>query len=314
VNAPPAEMQSIKAVIAKLDTRPAEVMVEAVIVEVSEDRAQELGIEWGQQPGANGVAPEDDNSFASITGGLGVGIIRRGNLKLLIRALAKDGSTNILSTPSLMVLNNQQAKFQIGQKVPITTGAYANSTTSSAGTTTSTTGVVNPFTTTSLADVNLYLKVRPQISQGNSVRLSIDQGNSTLSGTTGAAGNPIINNSGIKTSVLINSGQILVLGGLMSKTLEETTRKVPLLGDIPGVGRLFQNKNHTYVNKNLMVFLRPLIVRNESDAASATREKYHAMRDKEVQRCHQTKWDDPYRDKPIMPALTQLPPPERGTR
>jgi general secretion pathway protein D len=305
ITAPPADMQNIKAVIAKLDKRPAEVLVEAVMVEVNENRIHELGIKWGRPTGADGVAPSDDDGFAAITGGLGVGIINHTDLKLLIRALNKDESTNILSTPSLMVLNNHQAKFEIGQKVPVTTGAYANTTTTSTGTSSSAAGVVNPFTTTTMTDVNLYLKVRPQISEGNAVRLLIDQGNSTLSGSTGAAGNPIINNSRIKTSVLINSGQILVLGGLISKDIEESTRKVPILGDIPILGRVFQNKNPSSVTKNFMVFLRPVIVHGTEDAACPTEAKYNFMREKELEQRDKTQWDDPFRDKPVLPLQNQ---------
>jgi general secretion pathway protein D len=278
INGPPSQLRALKAVIAKLDTRPQQVLVEAVIVEVSENDMQNLGIEWGTLPPASQTLGTD--SFSSLTGGLGVGIVDFGRFKAVVNFLAKDSSTNILSTPSLMVLDNQKATIKVGQKVSFVTGSYS-STNQVQG---QTQGTVAPFTTTSRDDVALTLDVTPQISQGNAIRLTIKQGNQTLRGSDLVNGNPVTNESDVDTSVMIDSGQILVIGGLISNDLEESVQKVPLLGDIPLIGRAFQSRSHTFDKKNLLVFLRPVIVNDTQTAMQQTGQRYSVIRELQLER------------------------------
>lgn len=296
ISAPPALMQSLKNVIAKLDVRPAQVLVEAIVVEVSQQEMQQLGIQWGTKlrtvSAAGLTLPNSDNGFSTIAGGLGVGIIESGVFRELITALATNSSTNVLSTPSLVVLDNQAAKIAIGQKLSTTTGSYPVNSTGSA---------VQPFTTTNYTEVALHLNVTPQINRGNSVLLKIDQGDDAPAGTVGSSGNPNINTSSIKTSVMINSGQILVLGGLIKKDVEETDQKVPILGDVPVVGKVFHNKNKSLVNKNLLVFLRPTIMHEANDGANLTSDHYKMMQELQTAQFQTRAHGPDYEENAVLP-------------
>jgi general secretion pathway protein D len=267
------------------------------VVEVSQREMQQLGIQWGTKlktiSAAGLTLPSNDNGFSTIAGGLGVGIIESGIFRELITALATDALTNILSTPSLVVLDNQPANIAIGQKLSTTTGSYPTNSTGST---------VQPFTTTNYLEVALHLNVTPQINRGNSVLLKIDQGDDTPSGTIGSSGNPNINTSSIKTSVMINSGQILVLGGLMSKDIEETDQKIPLLGDVPVLGKLFHNKNKSLVNKNLLVFIRPTIMHEDSEGLNMTSGHYNIMRNLQKSQNHLSKRNTVYEQGSVLPA------------
>lgn len=288
ISAPPAVMASLRNVIKQLDVRPAQVLVEAVIVEISESRMQELGIQWGTHADP-GTAPSND-TFSNLTGGQGFGFINSGNIRALVTALASDTSSNILATPSLLVLDNQKADIKVGQQVPTQTGSLANTAANN-----------NVVTTTDYKDVVLELKVTPQINIGGTVRLNIEQGNDTVSGQTGIASNPIFNTAQIRTQVMVNSGQILVLGGLLNNDFEQTKDRVPILSSIPGLGALFTNKNHTLNKKNLVVFLQPIILRDTQLANQITDKKYDAARAAQLLRQKNAGPFTPIDANPVLP-------------
>ncbi len=236
ITAPPALMQALKSVIAKLDIRPAEVLVQAIIAEVDESNITSLGIQWGSVTPEGGV--QSGSAGASITSfpnfGAGVvGIMPHVQIQAVLSVLRNQNGVDILSTPSIMVLDNQKATIEIGQDVPYQTGSYA--TTGNAST-------VTPFTTNNYKPVTLKLDVVPQINLGRSVRLKLNLKNDTLQNPQNPGLTPIINTSKITNAVIINSEDILVLGGLISNSNNENINKVPILGDAPIIGPLFQQK------------------------------------------------------------------------
>ncbi|MFN7097478.1 MAG: type II secretion system protein GspD, partial [Gammaproteobacteria bacterium] len=204
----------------------------------------------------------------------GVGVIKNGNFREIVTMLQQSLTTDILSTHSLVVLDNQTAKIDVGKTLSIQTGSYAN---------TDNTSSVSPFDTFDRQQIGLHLYVTPQINRGDAVQLKIDQGNETLENPLNPTTTPVTNNSGIKTTVLVNTGDILVLGGLISDNQQAGETKIPLLGDIPGVGKLFQYHTHTNVKKNLMVFLKPIILYNQQNNINITNGKYNFMRNQEIQ-------------------------------
>ncbi|MGE0080923.1 MAG: type II secretion system secretin GspD [Thiohalomonadaceae bacterium] len=296
ISAAPDVMRSLKAVIRRLDVRRAQVLVEGVIAEVSSTKSKELGVQWAYfNPKTN--APVGIINF----GGSGVGI---GNLALsaatgtpptlpdgallgvgdvtersngqftgfaaFVRALAGDGDTNILSTPSVVTLDNEEAEIVVGQNVPFITGSYASTGTGTTPT--------NPFQTIQRQDVGLTLRVRPQINEGSAVRLEVEQEVSSISAGASGAADIITNKRSLKTSVMVDNGQVVVLGGLIDDDLQESDQRVPILGDIPVLGWLFSHKRTTKVKRNLMVFLRPVILRDETQNAAVSGEKYNYIR------------------------------------
>ncbi len=272
ITAQPALMQALKAVIAKLDIRPAQVLVEAIIAEVDESNLTSLGIQWGSV--TSGDANTSSETGAAVTSfpplGAGViGIMPHVQLRAVLSLLRNQNGVDILSTPSIMVLDNQKATIEIGQDVPFQTGSYA--TTGNATTAT-------PFTTNSYKPVTLKLDVTPQINLGTSVRLKLNLKNDTLQNPQNPGLTPLINTSKITNSVIINSDDVLVLGGLMSRSNNENINKVPILGDVPILGPLFQQKTHNQQKKNLMVFIKPVIMRMNDDALRITEMKYDSMR------------------------------------
>jgi len=274
IDGSPAQVRALKNIIMQLDKKPQQVLVEAFIAEVNEKTAQKLGIQWGTlPPSGQALTPlPTDQTFATITGGLGLGIVEIGRVKSLITAIKDDGATNVLSTPSLVVLDNQEASLKVGQKASFSTGELVNTASQST--------VVNA---TEDRDVSLQLKVTPQISRGDAIRLKIEHQNDVLT-TKIQNGNPIVNDSQFSTSVLINSGQILVIGGLMTNDTEEGVRKVPLLGSIPGVGRLFQYRDDSVTKKNLLIFLRPIVLHNDHVANAQTFSRYSMIRGLQLDR------------------------------
>ncbi len=273
VTAPPALMAAIKSVIAKLDIRPAQVLVEGIIAEVDESDLTSLGIQWGSVTD-NGTVSTTTGSPGSITSfpnfGAGVvGIMPSVQIRAVLSVLQNINGVDILSTPSIMVLDNQKATIEIGQDVPFQTGSYA--TTGGANT-------VTPFTTIDQKAVTLKLDVIPQINLGKSVRLKLNLKNDTLQNPLNPGLNPIINTSKIANSVIINSDDVLVLGGLISHTNNENINKVPILGDMPIIGKLFQQKTSHQQKKNLVVFIKPIIINSGDDAMSITELKYSAAR------------------------------------
>lgn len=283
ITAPPALMTAMKSVIAKLDIRPAQVMVQAIIAEIDESNITSLGIQWGGLPpsvrnnnGANNanasaqpVSTGSLTSFPPIGAGV-VGLIPGVNFAAVLTALRNQNGVDILSTPSIMVLDNQKAMIEVGQDVSVQTGSYA---TSNAGVTSPT-----PFTTNSYKPVTLKLEVTPQINLGTSVRLKITLKNDTLQNPQNPGTTPLINTSKISNSVIIKDDDVLVLGGLISNSNNENINKVPILGDLPVLGPFFQQKTTNQQKKNLMVFIKPVIVQNNDSAMIVSESKYAAIR------------------------------------
>ncbi|MQM38886.1 Type II secretion system protein D [wastewater metagenome] len=294
ISAPPAVQNELAAVIDKLDIRRAQVLIEAAIAEVSADMAAELGFQWAVD-GGNGNTAVGGTSFAnnSVSGGdslagiigslsrqevpnigqglsLAVGDLAGGvRFAALLRALASDADTNILSTPSLVTLDNQEAEITVAQNVPFVTGSYTTDSSDSSN--------VNPFQTIERRDVGLILKVKPQINEGDSVMLEIQQEVSNVSESTRAV-DLITDKRSISTSVLVDSGRLVVLGGLLDEQVRETEQRVPLLGSIPVLGNLFRYRSAQSEKRNLMVFLRPRIVRDEATMTRYASDKYASMR------------------------------------
>lgn len=281
ITAPPTLMKALKAVIAKLDIRPAQVLVEAIIAEVDESNLTSLGIQWGgvQSGGGAGGNPLASGSLVTSFPPLGPGVfggtptIRLGLLKIhlqdVLSLLRNQNGVDILSTPSIMVLDNQKASIEIGQDVPTQSGSYA--TTGNATTAT-------PFNTTDYKKVTLKLEVTPQINLGTSVRLKLNLKNDTLQNPQNPGTTPLINTSSIDNSVIINSDDTLVLGGLISNANNENINKVPVLGDLPIIGPLFQQRTSNQQKKNLILFIKPIIVSSADDAMVISHMKYNGMR------------------------------------
>lgn len=293
ISAPPDIMGNLEQVIRRLDIRRAQVIVEAVIAEVTDEKARELGVQWAFDGQANNSAVGVVNFAGSGSGlsnlianpsAVGDGLVAvvgdtasGGGTRIgaLLRALSGDVNTNILSTPSLVTLDNEEAEIVVGQNVPFITGSYTSTGTGSSTPT-------NPFQTISRQDVGLSLKIKPQINEGDTVRLEIAQEVSSISSATTGAADIITNKRAIKTSVLVDSGQVLVLGGLIDDQQVQNDQKVPGLGDIPILGYLFSYKKTTTVKRNLMVFIHPTILRGERDSLAIVGNKYSFMRDRQL--------------------------------
>lgn len=293
ITAPDHVFNMLRGVIDKLDMRRAQLYIEALIAEVSTDKASEFGIQWqdleaykntsGSLQGFAGtnLAAGTGGNILAVAGNLGAagsglnigllhgqinipGIGQVANLGLLAHALESNANANILSKPNLLMLDNEEAKIVIGQNVPFVTGQYAQ---------TGGTASVTPFQTIERQDVGLTLKVKPQISEGNTVKLQIHQEVSSVANAAGSAG-ITTNKRSIDTSVLVDDGSIIVLGGLIEDRISDGVDKVPLLGDIPGIGALFRSVKHGHTKTNLMVFLRPYVMRNADDSAKISNERY----------------------------------------
>ena len=291
ITAPDAIYNNLRATVEKLDVRRAQVYVEALIAEITSDKAAEFGIQWQKLGGAggSGSAAFGGTNFggpgqnilgisqnpASAGTGLNVGVINGVvtlpgintpvlNLGVLVRALEADSKANILSTPTLLTLDNKVAKIVIGENVPFITGQYAVSGTATTPT---------PFQTIERKDVGLTLQIRPQISQGGAVRLQIYAEVSSILDSNNAAG-VITNKRSIESTVLVNDGQIVVIGGLIQDSVKNGVQKVPLLGDIPFIGSLFRYDSIDHSKTNLMIFLQPTIVRDAQAADPLTSERY----------------------------------------
>jgi general secretion pathway protein D len=299
INASDAVYNNLRLVIEKLDVRRAQVYVEALIVEMTADRTDELGIQWaggGQRgsrtvggmtnfPGAGpGIAEVAANPSAGITAaGLSFAILgpkitlANGttvrNLAGLARALEATSMANILSTPTLLTLDNASARIVVGQNVPFVTGSFAQATAAVAG------GPVNPFQTIERRDVGLTLKLKPQISEGGMIRLEIYQEVSSVDPTSrGLASDVVLNKRALETKVVIDDGNTIVLVGLIDNRVTESVQAVPLLGSIPLLGALFRFKRSVVARTNLMIFLRPVIVRSADDGYRVTADRYEYLR------------------------------------
>jgi general secretion pathway protein D len=302
ISAPEPIYRQLRAVIDQLDQRRAQVYVESLIAEVNTDRAADLGIQWqsllgngnrnGGVIGTSSTMGGSPNIFTFA--GQFVGIDTNNNLSVTVpsqpinpktgfnlifgsRALSvlanfiqSTGAGNILSTPTLLTLDNEEARIMVGQNVPIKTGGYTTNTGGVGG------AIGNPFETFDRQDVGIALRVRPQIGEDGSIKMVIYQEVSSISDSTNDGF--ITNKRAIESSVIVGDGQIIALGGLLQDQLSTNEEKVPLLGDIPGVGNLFKSQNRSHKKTNLMVFLRPVIVRDAAAAESYSLDRYEYMR------------------------------------
>jgi len=329
VMAPEPMYNNIRAIVEKLDVRRAQIYVEALVVEVSADKAAEFGIQWnlldanklnngatqvggGVNFGTRGTGTniiDAQANLGSLGQGLNLGIIRGTinipglgtitNLALLARALGSDSNTNILSTPNLLTLDNEQANIIVAENVPFITGQYAQ--TGSAAT-------VTPFQTIERKDVGLILKVKPQITEGGSVKLTIYEEVSRIEDTTNAAG-IITNKRSLESTVMVDDGQIIVLGGLIQDSYTDGTNKVPVVGDVPVFGQLFRYDNRRRIKTNLMVFLKPTVVRTSSAGAALTGDRYDYLIGEQQRLAPGPRLFWPDQTEPRLPPITAPPPP-----
>jgi general secretion pathway protein D len=323
--APEPVYNNLRAVIEKLDVRRAQVYVEALIVEVSADKAAEFGIQWQALSGTRstqtrvvggtnfGTRGSGDNiidiaaNLGSAGPGLNLGVIRGTvnipglgtiqNLAFLARALETQINANILSTPTLLTLDNEEARIVVGQNVPFVTGQYANT---GVGTS------LNPFQTIERRDIGLVLRVKPQITEGGTVRLVLYQEVSRIQDASSASG-IILSKRSLESSVVVDDTQIVVLGGLIEDRLTDGTDKVPIAGDVPVVGQLFRYDARRREKTNLMIFLKPTIVRSGADGKEFTSERYQYLQN-EQQRMNPGErafWNDPLT--PTLPPEGKMP-------
>ncbi len=313
--------RNLRAIIDQLDARRAQVYVESLIVEVSADKAAELGIQWAGVSGdgssnyrvgvLTGFSSEGNNlvsQAASVLGtnktplppgnGLTAALFRQHNgslgLGLLARALEKNVKANILSMPNLITLDNEEARIIVGQNVPFITGQFT--TAASAGA-----AGVNPFQTIERRDIGLSLRVRPQISEGGTVKMAIYQETSSIQQSTTSG--LITSKRSIDTNVLVDDGQIIVLGGLIEDTVNDTVEKVPGLGDIPILGYLFRYQSKRRGKTNLMVFLRPIVVRNDVQSVALASDRYDYIRGSQLAIQPEPNALMPRTDTPVLPPL-----------
>jgi general secretion pathway protein D len=328
ISAPPAIFRSLSAVVRQLDIRRNQVLIEAVIAEVADQTASELGVQWqmpfgkdgqhviggtnftGTSPGNNIINAAQNplgvgNGFnlGYIDGTVTVGRNTIFQLGALVTALRGDGKSNILSTPSVLTLDNQEAEIKVAQEVPFLTGQYSTNATSTTATGTANSGITNPFQTIERKDVGLVLKVKPQINEGESVRLDIHQEVSSIAPTVSGAVDLVTNKRELTTSVLVKDDSLLVLGGLIDNQAKDNVQKVPALGDIPLIGNLFRYRTNDRSKKDLMVFLHPKILRDAATEAAVSSEKYNYMRTEQLQ-MRQEDWPiTPRASRPMLPEV-----------
>lgn len=326
ISAPARVMQDMNAVIDRLDIRRAQVQVDAIIVEVSERRASELGVTWAAQ-GAQTDSPIGGTNFSATAPGIlqlgaaaaGAGaseaVNQVGSLAqlpdglltavgrisdsgtswaALITALAGDSATNIIATPTIVTLDNEEAEISVGSQVPFLTGQFTN--------TGAATGSVNPFQTINRSDVGTSLAITPQINEGSGVKLLIVQETSSISEDPRAV-DLVTDTRRISTSVFVDDGNILVLGGLIDDQLREVEQRVPVLGRLPGIGALFRSQSTELEKTNLMVFIRPTIMRDSVEAAFQTNVKYRYIRDLQLQQADQNVPLMGDEQRPVLPEL-----------
>ena len=297
ITASDALYKQLRAVIEQLDGRRAQIYIEAMIVEVSEQKLAEVGFQWaagsgnstqviggtnlsqGGVPGLFSLIANPETVGAGLTG-LNVGIARKlasgkYSLGALASFLETNADGNVLSKPNMIALDNEEAKIVVGQNVPFVTGSYTNNNSSS--------GSVNPFTTVERKDVGLTLRVRPQVGEGGTVRMTVFQENSSVDASSrNNAQGLTTNKSSIETTVVIDNGTTLVLGGLLKDEYSNGNSQVPLLGDIPVLGNLFKSRSRSRNKTNLMVFLRPVVIRDQDASNAVTLDRYEFMRQKQI--------------------------------
>jgi len=277
--------------IAELDVRRPQVLIEAAIVEITGDRSEQLGIQLGLNGAAEAVSNSAGTSFSNlglslrdVLGAIGVPTAnsfaangftgnfgQRGDWGILVQALGQSTRANLLSTPSITTLDNQPAEIVVGQNVPFRTGSYATDG-----------NTLTPFTTIERADVGITLRVVPRVHEGDTVRLEVNQEVSSLTNSVIGAADLVTNRRSIQTTVLADDGQTIVLGGLISDDQVRSKSQVPVLGDIPLLGELFKSRKESKTRRTLFVFLRPTILRDSSSVAAAAAARYSRRRNAET--------------------------------
>ena len=324
ITAPEPQYRQLRAVIDKLDARRAQVFVESLIAEVSAEKAAEFGVQWQGPVGGKGdtnigllgtnfkvgganliaLAAQGASGNVAPSSGLNVGVAHNTNgtyvLGFLARFLQTTGDGNVLSTPNLLTLDNEEAKIVIGQNVPFVTGQYTNNNTNS--------GAVNPFQTIERKDVGLTLRVKPQISENGTVKLQIYQEVSRLDPASISSSTGLITNKrSIESSVLVEDGAIVVLGGLLQDDYGNSQERVPGLSDVPVFGNLFRAESRSRKKTNLMVFLRPVVVRDGAATGGLSLDRYEQMRGAQTQAQPGASPGLPAMGAPILPEPTRKP-------
>jgi general secretion pathway protein D len=327
VTAPPKIMRSIMGVVDKLDIRRLQVLVEAILVEVSELKSAELGVNWavgntdsdstvpigtfnqnvgGASIGSIAAAIADPDNIdpsllpTGLTLGAGRFLDSGTNFALLLRALRGDSNTNILQTPSIITLDNEEAEIKVAQEVPFLTGSFSNTGVSNQQ------GQVNPFQTIQREEVGTILKITPQINEGDAVMLKIEQEDSSVAAGTQGAVDLITNKRTVTTTVLVDDGGVVVLGGLITDTARENENRVPILGSIPIIGELFKTRSGNKEKRNLMLFIRPTIIRDGAQAAIETNAKYNVVRNQQLNRRKGKVTLLPGERQPLLPPIEEL--------
>ncbi|MEO7012663.1 MAG: secretin N-terminal domain-containing protein, partial [Dokdonella sp.] len=331
ISAPPAVFRSLASVVRQLDVRRAQVLIEAIIAEVADSTASEIGVQWFTAPqradgtlgqgvigGTNFAGPNGNSALTALAtnplglsglGGLSLGYMDGTikipgtdkeiiNLGALVRALRGDGKTNILSTPSILTLDNQEAEIKVAQEVPFLTGSYTNTASSGQNG-----QVTNPFQTIERKDVGLVLKVTPHVNEGDAVRMEIHQEVSSLAPPVTGAVDLVTNKRELTTSVLVSDNALLVLGGLIDTNVSDSNSKVPGLGSIPVIGNLFRYRSNKNEKRDLMVFLRPKILRDAATEAAVSNEKYNYMRTEQLQLREDSAPLTPRSERPLLPEV-----------
>jgi len=324
ITAPEPQYRQLRAVIDKLDARRAQVFVESLIAEVSAEKAAEFGVQWQGPVGNKGdtnigllgtnfkvgganlisLATQGANGAVAPSSGLNIGLAHNSNgtyvLGFLARFLQTTGDGNVLSTPNLLTLDNEEAKIVIGQNVPFVTGQYTNNNANA--------GSVNPFQTIERKDVGLTLRVKPQISENGTVKLQIYQEVSRLDpASIGSATGLITNKRSIESSVLVEDGAIVVLGGLLQDDYGNSQERVPGLGDVPVFGNLFRAESRSRKKTNLMVFLRPVVVRDGNATDGLSIGRYEQMRGAQMDAQPAASTGLPNVGAPVLPQATRKP-------
>lgn len=291
VRATPSLLQEVEFIVGQLDIRRAQVLIEAAIVEISDDLGEELGVQWALGDESGGATPVIGTNFGNVglslgsilgavaadeliapaEGGVSVGAGQRDrdgiSWGVLIQALSRTTAANLLSTPSIITLDNSESEIVVGQNVPFRTG---QSTATGSG-------LDNPFTTIERQDIGLTLKVTPSISADNVVRMIVEQTTEDIATSVTQAADIITNKREIKTTVLVDNGETIVLGGLIREDFRTNVSKIPLLGDIPFLGALFRSETEQKTKRNLLVFLRPTILRNKGEAQAVSQRSYERL-------------------------------------
>jgi general secretion pathway protein D len=345
VTADPAVFRALASVIRQIDIPRAQVLIEGVVAELSDEYAREIGVQWQStnlqenpdgsigegyiggtnfpgQSGVGGILGAAVNPGA-VGPGLNIGYVG-GTITLpgsdepilqigaLVSALGGDGRNNILSSPSVVTLDNQETELSVGQEVPFIQGEFTTSVANASGDNSANGLLGNPFRTIERKEVGLKLTVTPRINEGDSVRMDIKLESSSLAPTPARASDLITNKRTLSNSVLVPDGNMLVLGGLISNETRENVSKVPGLGDIPVVGNLFRYRSSNTLKRNLMIFLKPTILRDRATEMAVSGQKYNFIRAEQLKARERSDKLTRPQDHAVLPELPEKPAQEGG--